>query len=464
MIYSIEEYDVQKEQKLINDFLDSKDRRKLCELKEYARGNNPFIAGRVKKVYDEETGTSIENSFTPNYKSKYGFYGQMISQKVNALTSESPLIEGIDEQVRKQLGFATKKASYIASMQGYSFTFVGAENQFIVFDTENVLAFADNLGNLKVVLRIWQSTINNRTVTYYERYNEKGLQTFQYGAGINRTEVTPLIPYKVKIRQSQISTEYIPEDIQVLPIIICKNNEQMTPDLTPAIRSKIDLIDLIESDLYNNIQEFSDIWLSVSADVTIDEAKKIRNAVRKTKTVVAKDGELDVKTIQIPYEARQAGLNILKQDLIEDSGIIDFKEIKGNATATEINARTYRLVQKVSDFEWYVDEYLTAVVKVWELYNNLNFEPVITFQKLFIKNNLETVNIANSVADRISQRSYLRLLQQANVIENVEDELEELEKESISKFSLGEIDGQGTQTDGQGFASNEQTNTAIIPE
>ena len=464
MIYSIEEYDVQKEQKLINDFLDSKDRKRLIELKEYARGNNPFIANRVKKIYDSDIGNTIENVFTPNYKSKYGFYGQMLNQKVNALTGESPLINDVDEQVRKQLGFATKKASYIASMQGYSFTFVGAENQFMVFDTENVLAFADEKGNLKVVLRIWQSTIKNATRTYYERYNEKGMQTFKYGAGVSKTEVTPLIPYKVKIRQSQISTEYEAEDIQTLPIIICKNNEEMLPDLTPAIKSKIDLIDLIESDLYNNIQEFSDVWLSVSADVDIDTAERIRKAVRKTKTVVAKDGELDVKTIQIPYEARQTAINILKQELIEDSCIIDFKEIKGNATATEINARTYRLVQKVSDFEWYVDEWLTQVVRVWQLYNSLSFEINITFQKLFIKNNLETVNIANSVADRISQRSYLKLLQQANVIENVDDEIAELEKESISKFSLGEIDGQGTQTDGQGFTSNEPTDTANISE
>lgn len=463
MIYSIEEYNEANETKLINDFISSKDRKELLRLKQYACGDNPFINDRLKKIYVEDLGL-VENPYVPNYQSKYGFYNQVITQKVNALTSEMPLIENVDDNTRKYMGFATKRASYIASMQGYSFTFVGVQNQFIVFDTENVLAYADEKGNLKVLLRFWQTTIKNKTVTYYERYNDKGMQTFKYSVLSKKEEVHKLIPYKVKVRKSQISTDYIIDDIDVIPIIILKNNDQMLPDMTPAIRSKIDLIDLIESDLYNNIQEFSDIWLSISADVDIDTAKKIKENIRKTKLMVAKEGELTAQTVQIPYEARQVAINILKQELIEDGGIIDFKEIKGNATATEINARTYKLVQKVSDFEWYVDEYLTSVVKLWQLYVNKNFDVNITFQKLFIKNNLETVNIANSVADRISQKSYLKLLQQANVIDSVEDEILEIEKESLLKFDVGEINGQDTQTNGQEFTSNEQTNTTNISE
>lgn len=470
MIYSILEYDEKNERKLIKDFIDSKDRKNLIELKQYANGENPLITARKKMIVSEfidnsgqEYSALVENVYAPNYKSKYGFYWQVISQKVNALTSEIPMIENIDDNTLKQIGFANRTAAYIASMQGYSLTFVGINNQFVVFDTENVIPYADEKGNLKVVLRFWQSTIKNETITYYERYNEMGVQTFKFGVGVNGVEeVTPLIPYKVKVYKSQISTEYVQDDIEVLPIKVCKNNEKMTPDMTASIKSKIDILDIIESDLYNNIEEFSDVWLTVSADVDIDTANKIRESIRKTKTVVANESEVDIKTVQIPYEARQTAINLLKQELVEDSGIIDFKEIKGNATATEINARLYRLTQKVSDFEWYLDEYLTGVVRIWQLYNNKNFDINITFQKLFIKNNLEAVNIANSVADRISKRSYLKLLQQANVIENVEDELLELEKESISKFEFGEIDGYDTQGNRQTFIANEQSNQEAI--
>lgn len=466
MIYSIEEYKKEKEQILINNFMQSQDRRQLLDLKAYAKGNNPFISARTKKIYNEEAGGLINNPYAPNYKSKYNFYDQIISQKNNALCAEVPLIDDIEDKTRKLMGFATKKAGYIASMQGYSFTFVGVNNQFVVFDTENVLAFADESGKLKVLLRFWQSTIENRTVTYYERYNEKGMQRFKYGAGIKGVvSVTDLIPYKVNVLRSAVNTEYLTEEIGELPIIVCKNNDNLEPDMTPAIKSKIDLIDLIESDLYNNIQEFSDIWLSVSADVDIETAAKIKDSIRKSKTMVANDGTLDIKTIQIPHEARMTAINLLKQDLVEDAGIIDFKEIKGNATATEINARIFKLTQKVSDYEWYMDIYLTAVVAIWQVLNNKRFDINITFQKLFIKNNLEIVNIANSIADRVSKRAYLKLLQQANVIDDVDAEIEEQQTEALDKFELTDIEsgvdyggqGQGTQTDG--YTANPVTET-----
>lgn len=456
MIYSIEEYRQDKEQVLINNFMQSKDRQELLDLKSYAKGNNPFISKRKKQIYSEEVGGLVENPYAPNYKSKYNFYSQILSQKNNALCSEVPLIDGLDDKTRKLMGFATKKAGYIASMQGYSFTFVGVNNQFVVFDTENVLAFADENGKLKVLLRFWQSTIDNRTITYYERYNEQGMQRFKYGAGIKGIEqVTDLIPYKVNVLKSAVNTEYLTEEIGELPIIVCKNNENLEPDMTPAIKSKIDLIDLIESDLYNNIQEFSDIWLSVSADVDIETAAKIKDSLRKSKTMVANNGTLDINTVQIPHEARMTAINLLKQDLVEDAGIIDFKEIKGNATATEINARTFKLTQKVSDYEWYMDIYLTAVVAIWQVLNNKRFDINITFQKLFIKNNIEIVNIANSIADRVSKRAYLKLLQQANVIDDVDAEIEEQQTEALDKFELSDVEsgvdygnGQGTQANG----------------
>lgn len=440
--------DLNKVVKAINNWQLSADYKKLKEQMAYFKGKNTFI-DNIKRLYckdyiaEKPDGTKEqrvavqENKYVPNYKTYYGFFSDMVSQKVNALLSETPLIDGIDTIKAKYIGMAMKSAGIKASVQGYSLVFEKIDNTYMVFDNENCLIYLDDITKeIRRVVRFWYVKANQKQTLYFEIYDENGIKTYtQKPQGY---ELVSDQPYKVKIATSRISNNYITEQI-TMPLILFRNNEDMESDLSPKVKSKIDMVDLIESGLCNNIQEFSEIWLTANVgDMSIEEAQAVKQTWAYTKTLLTnQNGSAEIKTLEIPYQARQSTIVALKHELNEDAGTIDFTQIQGNATATEINARTFKLKQRVSDFEWFADEAITKLVQIYQEYNDLTFDIDITFVKLFIKNNLELVNIANSVYGRISNESYLALLKQANVIDDVQEELKKLDEESIYKFDVG---------------------------
>jgi Phage portal protein, SPP1 Gp6-like. len=77
--------------------------------------------------------------------------------------------------------------------------------------------------------------------------------------------VKPLEPYKYKIKQSALSTDFEPIKSE-LPIVEFINNEYRTSDLSGNIRSKIDIIDIVQSGFANNIEDFSDAFWVLKTD------------------------------------------------------------------------------------------------------------------------------------------------------------------------------------------------------
>lgn len=443
----------------------SAERRKLLTYKAYRNGENTFINTFSRLIWSDDEKRMVENVYAPNYKTAYGFYGNMVSQKNNALYGEIPSVDKMEMADRKKLGFALKKAGDNASTYGYAVIYEMFNGDYKVFETPDCLIFTDDFtGEIKRVIRFWEREVNNVNYFYFEIYDEDGITTYQQAE--KEKEPTVFIPkqyYKVITFSSSINTERQSVQLKRLPIVIYRNNEECIADLTLNVKQKIDLIDIIQSGFANNIEEFSDVWMSINVpSATPEQVQQIKEQARRAKAILFagtdEKNSADFKTLDIPYEARKTAIEMIKQELVEDTGIIDFKQITGSATATEINARTYKLQQRVSDFEWFSDECATKLIEIWQDYNNVEFDIDITFNKLFIKNNTEIVNIANSIYGKVSTKTYLNQLQLAGVIDDVDEEIMELEKESISKFDLGDLDfGESTQDNGQNADELEQT-------
>lgn len=430
----------------------STQRAKLIECREYAEGKNSFIIGVKKMIWSDTQKKLVENPYAPNYKSCYGFYGDMVSQKVNALMSESPIINGMCECERKQIGFALKSAGDKTASQGYSVIYESVNNKYKVFETENCLIYVDDeTEKLMALIRYWYVKIDSKLTLYFEIYDNEGITTYTKGADDKEPKQFGKKKYYItRIETSKLSLQLQNVVMSDLPIVIFKNNQAAQPDLTYNIKAKIDMIDLLESGLCNNIEEFSDVWMTANVNgMTEEQAVAVKETWRRTKTLITGGGDgnnsTDIKTIAVPYEARQTAINIFKQELVEDAGTIDFKQITGAATATEINARTYKLKQRVSDFEWFADDACTKIVEIYQEYSGKQFDISITFNKLFIKNNQEIINIANSLYGKISNKAFLKLLQEANIIDDVEQELNEQKSESLSKIDVGDSNGYSTQ-------------------
>ena len=436
----------------IEDYKGSEERSKLLMYKSYFNGENDFIEKFKRMIWSDKQKRVIENVIAPNYKTRYNFFADMVSQKVNTLFAETPSIKDMDSNESKQIGYCLNNAGKEASIEGYSFTYVGLDS-LKPFETENCIAYTDDMsGEIKAFIRFWVRNINGKEITFFELYEEDGFTTYKVDKGIAAV-FKEKQGYKVKIDTSKLSSISTNIKLSKIPIVLFKNNKEMTSDLKLNIKCKIDMIDFIQSGLINNIDEFSDVWITINVpSATMEQVQEIKENIRRSKaTVFAGTDEknsVGFETLQIPYEARAKAIELLKGELIEDAGVIDFKDIKGAATNVQIEARLLKLKQRVSDFEWFADEAATEIVKLWQEYHNEDFDIDITFNKLYIKNNQEIINQALSLHNYISEYSFLNMLKSVGVIDDIEEEIKRLQKEGVNKFQItdneGDDYGQGT--------------------
>src|SRR5699024_2579983 len=97
-----------------------------------------------------------------------------------------------------------------------------------------------------------------------------------------------------------------------IPFYRLSNNKQERTDLEP-IKALIDDYDLMAAFLSNNLQDFAEA-IYVVKGFRGDDLSTLRQNIKAKKTVgVGDNGGVDVKTVEIPVEARKTKLDIDKE-------------------------------------------------------------------------------------------------------------------------------------------------------
>lgn len=408
----------------------------------------------------------ITNPFVANNRVAYGVFHDIVAQKVNTLFHDTPIINGadLDDFYQEQLGYAFKKAGTEASICGYSFVYEGIDGGFSVFNTEDCIPFFDDVdGTLRVLIRFidQMGEFTKRRKTIAEVYTEEGLIVYEkVGQVIN--VVKELTPYKFE-RKSSINLNVVKSiSLSKLPIIMFKNNENSRSDLTPSLRAKIDVIDIVQSGFINNIEDFSDIfWVLKKAPgsaMSEDDYQDFFANISKTKKLFV--DEATPEQFQIPHEARTKAIEMLELQIIKESGVIDTEKLTATQLTTiAIKAATMKLEQRVSDFEWFANESIRAAIEIYKEYSNKVFDFHVDFTKLIINNATETIDNLIKIRNDISQETMLDNLEKIGYIDDVQEELKRLAKEREEHISIFDYDqeekevviedgGQDTQTNG----------------
>ena len=417
---------------------------------DYYMGENTTISaiGRYywKNRVDENTGKVVgggfvENPYVANNKIGYSFFTDMVTQKVDTLFREIPTIDGVElpKGFVKTFGYVLRSAAERASAQAVSYIFVDSDGHLNCFSADRAMPFYDNeTGKLRALIRWWEVPAQRKDIPYiyWEVYTEDGVTTYCNRPTIHETK--PLTPYKYKRTKSIVSDEIIAEKTP-LPIVEFLNNEYRTSDLTSNIRSKIDIIDIVQSGFANNIEDFSDAFWSIKDNIGGNEGyyQDLISEITRTKVIVADGAEM--KQFQIPTEARSRFVEMIKDDLIRDGGVVDTKALtQGNLTATAIKAARANLETRVSKFEWQAYKCATEVL---ELYFRLQGKEIpefdVTFNTYHLDNVTETVQNAISLHGTISNDSYLKMLKSVNIIDDVEVEKAKMEDENNARFGFG---------------------------
>lgn len=400
--------------------------------------------GAIDPITGEKksSGGFADNPYVANNKIGYSFFTDMITQKVDTLFREIPTIETdykINTKFIKKFGYAMRSAAERASAQAVSYLMLDANGNINVFPADRALAFYDDeTTEIRAFIRWWTVCgLSGTNTTYWEVYTEDGVITYKNKP---MTIVSPLTPYKFKILSSAISTETIPEKRNGLPIVEFWNSEYKISDLSTNIRSKIDIIDIVQSGFANNIEDFSDaFWVIKTQDggaLTEQYYQDFLANIQRTRKILGEDAEM--KQFQIPTEARSKFVEIMKDDLIRDGGIVDTKALtNGNLTATAIKAARSNLETRVSKFEWQAYNVANKLLDMYFMQNNIMPEYDVTFNKYTLVNQTEVIQSAISLRGTITELSYLEMLENAQIIGSAKLELENLKKENLNKYGGG---------------------------
>lgn len=158
----------------------------------------------------------------------------------------------------------------------------------------------------------------------------------------------------------------------VLPIIPFYGNEDRASELTPSIKTKIDAYDRILSDFGDNLDRANDVyWVLNNFGGSTAQIAEMLEQINTLKAVLNQsDGTgagstAEPHTIEVPYAARQAALELLRHALYEDYMALDTSEFTGSSlTNVGIEAATINLNLKADGLEWGAFAFVQGVLKL----------------------------------------------------------------------------------------------------
>ena len=394
--------------------------------------------------YDNEGNLKPEKSKS-NIKISHPFFTELIDQKIQYLfsgdgyffKSKNPELQAIlDERLNENEDFkcAIEESSTDASSKGFGWLYVFR-------DSEGKLAYqcADTMGVVEVRAKETQDNCDYIIYWYVDRVNKdnkkiKKIQVWNdnlvwfYTQIDNETmvldETEALNPRPHSIYKYEGQEGKFGENFGFIPFLRLDNNRKQISDLKP-IKELIDDYDLMACGLSNNIQDASEYLVVVKGfeGGSLDELSQ--NIRTKKQIGVGDGGDVDFKTIDIPYQARQTKLDLDEKNIYRfGMGFNSAQVGDGNLTNIVIKSRYALLDLKCNKFETQLRKLLRKVLKI--VLDDVNHELGTAYQvkDVYIELEREVMTNASDNAQidltnaQVEQTRINTLLNLASMLDN----------------------------------------------
>ena len=265
-------------------------------------------------------------------------------------------------------------------------------------------------GEVMLGVQFWQ--IAPERPLYLRIFDQEGVKVLRQGQeGLE--VVTEHEPYRRTLHQDALGESVTIEGgYGRLPLIPLRANADGMSELTPAIKAKIDAYDAILSDFADNLDRANDVyWVLNNFGGTMDEVAELLEQINRVKAVAnLSDGSgsgatAEPHTIEVPYAARRAALDLLERALYQDYMALDMDALTGaSLTNVAIRVATANLNLKADRYEWQVRQFIASLLT---LIGEGTQE--IRFKRQAIANESETVADIALMRQDIDRRTALRL-------------------------------------------------------
>lgn len=450
--------------KFISDDMGSEKKRKAAVGERYYNGEHDILKSRL--FYFNADGKLVEDTTRANIKIVHPFFmiladqlsAYMLSTKENPIQAKKKddglqdlLDDRFDDEFWSEIGDLVTGA-YVKGFE-YVYRYKNADNK-------SVYQCADSMGVVEVPARDADDK-QEHYIYHYTDTIEKGKKTVRriqdwtateswYYVQIGDGEIVPddSVPYNPRphvVFTDPDTGEKMGKPFGFIPFWRLDYCKKQHSGLKP-IKGLIDDYDLHACSLSNNLKDF-DTPLYVVSGFQGDNLDELQQNL-KTKKIVGVDSEggIQVQTVEIPYEARKAKLEIDERNIyIFGMGFNPAQVGDGNITNIVILSRYTLLDLKKSKLDKRLKKLLKQIIKV-EL-AEINEEHGTDYQMSDITIDLtpeiptnEAENIQNAKIEAETQQ--IRINTILNVAVNIGDEAALQAICDILELDYEEIKGQ----------------------
>lgn len=425
----------------INQFKASDFYNNALESQAYYLGQNTTINQRKFTFYNKG-GQIYDDIFRSNNKIASGFYAKIVKQLNSYVLANGVTIS--ENNIKKDLGrwFDVKLQELGTYAQvdgvGYGYGYLNANGKFqmeVWRGTETIPMFDEKTGVIMGIIRFWQIAPERPlNVELYTIEGKTELTENEYG----ELKITkPTTSYKLNMSNFGGEISYSEAgSFSVLPIFPLYSKDTKVNMLDNSLKSKIDLFDIINSDFGNNLEDSNDVYW-VLKNYAGQDIGDFLEQYKQYKTIAVDDeGSAEMKTTEVPYQARQTALEMLRHQIYDDSMALDTSILSGGSlTNVAIKANMMNLDLKADEFENQVYSFLYNMIDLYlEIVNSSDTEYEIELIRRSIVNDTEIIDNIIKIRSDISHKTALKL---NPYIKDEEEELRLIDEEGLSRYDRG---------------------------
>lgn len=361
------------------------------EKKAFARKGQAYYEGdhdikQYRLFYYNAGGELVEDKTRSNIKIPHPFFTELVDQAVQYILSgkdgfiksDNPELQAeLDSYFNDNEDFTAELSEVITGCQAKGFEYMYAyKNEynrlsFMCADSIGVVEVRDkdtddgcayviywyidriDKGNKKIKrIQVWDA----ETVYYYVQSNDGEIKK-------NDAEKINPKPHTLYKKEGDAAIYY--KGFGFIPFFRLDNNKKQFSSLK-TVKDLIDDYDLMASSLSNNLVDF-DTPIHVVKGFQGDNLDELQTNLKTKKIIgVDEDGGVEVKTVDVPYQAREAKLNLDEKNIYRFGMGLNTAGLKDTAATTNIAIKAaYSLLDlKCSKLEIRLKQFLRKIIKV----------------------------------------------------------------------------------------------------
>ena len=412
---------------IVRKYKASEDFRKALDANAYFAGDNIAVGGKVMlkpvAVEGKDPATGVKRKRTQmqeivGNRVRSNFFFRFVVQQNQYLLGNGVTLDSPESKEKLGPGFdkALEYAGEKALLHGVSWLYYNGGHVEVLpaaSDSRSgcVALLDERTGEPALLVQFWQLPGKQRPL-HMRLFEADGVTEYREHNGAVEL-IAPKRAY-LTTTSRDAAGEWVSGAANYgrLPLVPLYSSAERTSELTPSIRSKIDLYDRILSDFGDNLDRANDVyWVLNNFGGTTSDIVDMLEQINKIKAVVnISDGTGAASTatpasFEVPHEARRVALELLKKELYADYMALDMDALTGGSlTNVAIQAATVNLNLKCDRFEW---QCFAAVQQLLVLAGVQTEE--IRFIRQTITNRSETVQDIALMRDYIDQETALKL-------------------------------------------------------